>query len=33
MSKSTVNMRFVRAGLGTFLIAFPAMVLIHWLLF
>lgn len=33
MSNSTVNMRFVRAGLGTFLIAFPVMVLIHRLLF
>jgi len=31
--ESTANMRLVHAGLGTFLVALPAMVLIYTLLF
>ena len=33
MIKSSPNMRLLRNGLGTFLVAFPAMVFIYILLF
>ena len=33
MSEQTTNMRFVYASVGTFLVAFPAMVLIYSMLF
>lgn len=33
MTETTANMRLVHASLGTFIIAFPAMVLIYTLLF